>query len=154
MATRDAEVQNISQVVVYVAGLSVAPNRIAHIPWNHWHAWLSTSSANRETAQQRLRVVHAGGLQHEQEPEDEAPSPAPDPEPPADPGPVPPGGDDEDELTPREQRLGDAIASLDATDERLWTVDGRPKLAAVRVFEGLSDISLRELELAWERAHG
>ena len=172
------KIRNVSPRTIHVAGLSIAPNRVGEVPSNHFRSWLASGSANRQTAEQHLSIESGAESIYEpppppepdatfdQGPDEEPDGSATDEEPDGSATDEEPDGSatdeepdgsatdetpDEDQASvpTREDRIREAILSLDRQDASLFTAQGLPKIEEVRARSGLDDVSALERDTVW-----
>ncbi len=122
------KIRNISKTVVFVAGLSVAPRRVAEIVDEDWQSWLRAGSANQETAQTKIAIIGESGNGLDGAEAEVKPS-----------------------LT-HEQKIGeiiDTIKSLDPDDDAAWLKSGKPNPARLKSLVGY-DVTAAERDEAWD----
>ena len=120
------KVTNITDEIVTVLNLPIAPGRTAYIPDNHWQVWMKTP-ANAALAA-TLECERDDGREIVIETVS------------------PPTEDD------RIARAVQAIAELkEEPNAADWTQSGAPKLNVLQQVSGLADLTTAERNAAWEK---
>ena len=131
-------VRNISKTAVWVAGVTLPPNKVVEIPDNTFSAWLRMGSANRETARTLLRAEAVAYDSDVLDTDSGFAEPLVDLEPPYEP-------------TERESLIEAGIRQMDTGNSDQWNNDGYPNLDVLRDVSGLPDINSAERHSVWDR---
>ena len=160
MAKDTVEITNLSNGLVSVAGLGIAPQRTGTLPAHVYRVWLSHGDHNKDIARTKLRAVY------------ETPWGSRTVVSPATNGDTLPQGtgetgsdgngdsgasgaegesDADAPLTPegRAKRIRDAILELDPDNQNEFTLLGIPRVPAIKDTSGLTDVTAAERDAVW-----